>query len=134
MTGKLTEEIKSVMAKQRIYSLATASKTGVPNVVPVGMLMIHDDLTIWIIDNYMDKTLKNVKENPNASFYVYDHDSPDSFQIKGRVSVENSGPDYEAAVKIAHAKKETYPAKNLLKFYVDSIYYVTPGEKAGKRY
>lgn len=35
---ELTEEMKECMKTVKIFSLATASKDGVPNVVPVGML------------------------------------------------------------------------------------------------
>ena len=130
---KLTAEVKEVMSKVRIYSIATASKDGVPNVVPAGMFMIKDDETIWLIDNYMDKTLKNVKENPVVAFYAWDPESPNSYQVKCSVTIENSGPDYEEAVKIAHSKSEKYPAKNLLKLKVQDIFYVTPGPNAGKK-
>lgn len=130
---KLTAEVKEVMSKVRIYSIATASKDGVPNVVPAGMFMIKDDETIWLIDNYMDKTLKNVKENPVVAFYAWDPESPNSYQVKCSVTIENSGPDYEEAVRIAHSKSEKYPAKNLLKLKVQDIFYVTPGPNAGKK-
>ena len=37
--AELTPEILEQMKKQKIYAVATASKDGVPNVVPVGMLI-----------------------------------------------------------------------------------------------
>ncbi len=130
---KMNAEIKDVLSKTRPFAFATSSKDGVPNVVPVGMLLVKDDETIWVIDNYMDKTLANVKENPTASFYVWNPECPNSYQIKCDVCVENSGRDYEEAVAFAHSKKETYPAKNLLKLKVRDVFYVTPGPNAGKR-
>jgi predicted pyridoxine 5'-phosphate oxidase superfamily flavin-nucleotide-binding protein len=130
---KLTPEIKDVLAKTKPYAFATASKNGIPNVVPVGMLILKDDETFWMIDNYFDKTLSNVKENPWAAFYVWDKESPEGYQIKCSVKLVNSGSDYEEAVAFAHAKKETYPAKNLLIMKVEEIYYVTPGDHAGKK-
>jgi len=130
---KLTSEVKEVMSKVRIYPVATASKSGVPNVVPVGMLIPKDDETIWIIDNYMDKTLSNVKENPVIALYAWDPESPNSYQIKCSVTVENSGADYEEAVRFAHSKKETFPAKNLFKLKITDVFYVTPGLNAGKK-
>ena len=130
---KLTQEVKDVMSKVRIYPVATASKSGVPNVVPVGFLLPREDETIWIIDNYMDKTLKNVKENPWISFYAWDPESPNSYQVKCSVTVKNSGAEYEEAVRIAHSKKETYPAKNLFILKVEDVFYVTPGPNAGKK-
>jgi len=44
------------------------------------------------------------------------------------------GPDYEAAKKMAKEKKETYPAKGLIKIIVSDRYDTTPGPEAGKKY
>ena len=38
--SKLTAEMLEAMTKQGIFAFATASKDGVPNVVPVGMLFM----------------------------------------------------------------------------------------------
>ena len=131
--AKLTPEILEQMKKQKVYSVATASKDGVPNVVPVGMLMPKKDGTIWIIDNYFGKTIANMEENPKAAFYVWNPECTESWQIKGSLTIEDSGADYEAAVAFAHSIKEIFPAKHLVKMTVDEVYYVTPGDHAGKR-
>ncbi|MDR0523644.1 MAG: pyridoxamine 5'-phosphate oxidase family protein [Candidatus Methanoplasma sp.] len=131
---KLSEDVKKVLSANKLFPLATSSRDGTPNVVPVGMLMLQPDgETIWIVDNFMGKTLSNLRENPAASFYVWSADSPDSYQIKGEVTLEDSGEDYERAVSIAHARKETLPAKTLIKMRVSEVFYTTPGPKAGKR-
>jgi predicted pyridoxine 5'-phosphate oxidase superfamily flavin-nucleotide-binding protein len=129
----LSTEVQNAMEGQRIYSLATASKDGVPNVVPVGFLFEGPDGNIWVIDNYMDKTLKNVRENPVASFYIWHDGVKESYQVKCSVKVEDSGADYDKAVALAHERKETYPAKTLLKLTVKEVFYVTPGAHSGKR-
>ena len=131
--SKLTQEMLNEMKKQGIFSFATASKDGVPNVVPVGMLIAGDDGKIWLVDNFLNKTLANLKENPKAAFYIWNPEAKESYQIKGTVTIENSGADYEKAVAFAHAKRETLPAKNLVKMDVEEIYYVTPGPNAGKK-
>ena len=131
--AQLTPEILEQMKKQKVYSLATASKDGVPNVVPVGMLIPQEDGTIWIIDNYFDKTLANMRENPKAAFYVWNPECTESWQIKGSLKIENSGPDYEAGAVYAAFVNEKLPAKNLVKMTVEEIYYVTPGDHAGQR-
>ena len=131
--AKLTEEMLEEMKATGIISFATASKDGTPNVVPVGMIFLGDDGNIWLVDNYLKKTLSNLRENPKAAFYIWTRDFKESYQIKGTVTIENSGSDYLKAVGIAHAKKETYPAKNLIKMKVEEIFYVTPGDHAGDR-
>jgi predicted pyridoxine 5'-phosphate oxidase superfamily flavin-nucleotide-binding protein len=113
--------------------VATASKSGVPNVVPIGMLSLQDDKeTFWMIDNYLNKTIRNIMENPQVSFSCLS-ESGIPIQIKCDAKVEDSGADYEKAVKIAHAKKETYPAKRLIKLKIREVYSVKPGERAGEK-
>ncbi len=129
----MSKEVQEAMEKQRIFPFATASKDGIPNVVPIGFLFEGRDGNIWVIDNYMDKSLKNVRENPKASFYIWEQGFKQSYQVKCSVTVEDSGEDYQFAVDFAHEKKETYPAKTLLKLVVEDIYYVSPGENAGKK-
>ena len=124
---KLPQEILDQMKNQKVYALATASKDGVPNVVPVGMLIPQEDGSIWIIDNYFGKTLANMEENPRNP------ECKESWQVKGTLKIENEGPDYEAAAVYAHLIKETFPAKHLVKMTVDEVYYVTPGDHAGKK-
>ena len=128
---KLSPEIEAEMKKQGVFALATASKEGIPNVVPVGMLFVGEDGMVWLVDNFLKKTLKNLQENPVVSFYVWNPEAKESYQVKGKATVVSSGPDYEKAVAIAHAKKETLPAKNLVKIEPAEVYYTTPGPHAG---
>lgn len=131
---KITPEMKEVFSKVKPYYLATASKDGVPNVAPMGMVILQDDMeTVWIVDNYMCKTLANLKENPRASMDIWDPDTPESYQLKFSATVEDSGADYEKAVAFAHAKSEKYPAKSLVKLKVEEVYSVTPGPGAGRK-
>ena len=68
-----------------------------------------------------------------AAFFIWSRDFKESYQIKGTVTIENSGADYGKAVAFAHSKKETFPAKNLIKMKVEEIFYVTPGDHAGNK-
>lgn len=131
--AQLTAEMLEEMKATGIISFATASKDGTPNVVPVGFLFQGEDGNIWVIDNYFNKTLSNLRENPKAAFYIWSRDFKESYQIKGTVTIENSGADYEKAVALAHSKNEIYPAKNLIKMKVEEIFYVTPGDHAGNK-
>ena len=66
--AKLTQEMADIFRSTTTFMLATASKDGVPNVAPMGMVILQDDLeTIWIVDNYMNKTLCNLLDNPVCS-------------------------------------------------------------------
>jgi predicted pyridoxine 5'-phosphate oxidase superfamily flavin-nucleotide-binding protein len=98
------------------------------------MLILQDDNeTIWVIDNFMQKTLENAIKNPRASFYVWSPETKGAWQIKGTVTVETGGPDHDKAKAIATARKEGSPAKTLLKMRITDVYSVKPGPTAGKK-
>ena len=63
---KLTSEIKDSLTGTRIVFLATSSKDCTPNAVPIGAFKVLDDETLLISDQFFNKTLKNMKENPKA--------------------------------------------------------------------
>jgi predicted pyridoxine 5'-phosphate oxidase superfamily flavin-nucleotide-binding protein len=127
---KLTDEMKSDMLKIKIFPFATSSKKGEPNVVPMGMVALQeDDETIWITDNFMQKSLQNLKENPQAALYVWSPEVPNSYQIKGTIKIETSGADYEKAKEAAKGR----PAKTLLKMTITSVHSVKPGPTAGAK-
>ncbi|MDD1675766.1 MAG: pyridoxamine 5'-phosphate oxidase family protein [Methanomicrobiales archaeon] len=130
---KLTEEMKSVFSKVKLFPVATASKDGIPNVAPIAFVQLVSDDTLWIGDNYMVKTLSNVKENPHLSVYIYDPEVKRCFQIKGKVEVRSSGPDFEKMKGIIKAKNEKYPAKTLLVVKITDVFECTPGATAGKK-
>ncbi|MFZ1903443.1 MAG: pyridoxamine 5'-phosphate oxidase family protein, partial [Methanoregula sp.] len=108
---KLTAEMKEVFSKNKIFAIATASKAGIPNVAPMGSVQLVSDETIWLGDNFLNKTLANVKENPHMAIYFWEPEKKRCFQIKGSVTVKTSGPDYEKERAQIKAKGPQYPAK-----------------------
>ena len=128
---KFNAEMKSEFQKLKTIYLATASKAGIPNVVPIGAMFLIDDETLWVIDNFMKKTMNNVKENPVATFDIWNPDGTMSYQVKCDVKYENSGADYEKAKDMMHQKRADLPAKGLLKLTFKEIYQVKPGPGAG---
>jgi predicted pyridoxine 5'-phosphate oxidase superfamily flavin-nucleotide-binding protein len=129
----LTVEMKEVFAKNKIFAIATASKNGVPNVAPIATVQLVADDTIWIGDNYMVKTLANVRENPYMALYVWDPEKKRCYQIKGDVTVKTSGPDYEKIKAQIKAKGAHYPAKGLIILKITEVFDCTPGPTAGKK-
>lgn len=129
----LNAEMKETFGKVKLFPVATSSKAGIPNVAPIAfVVLVHDD-TIWMADNFMKKTLANIKENPHAAIYIYDTDSKKCFQIKGNIEVKTSGPDYEKMVKMVHDKKPDLPAKSLLVMKITEAFNCAPGPDAGKK-
>jgi predicted pyridoxine 5'-phosphate oxidase superfamily flavin-nucleotide-binding protein len=94
----LTCEMKDAIERAELFPVATASNTGTPNVVPVKYLQVAGDDLLWITDNYLHKTLANLRENPQAAIYVWSPDPRMCFQIKGTVEIKTEGDDYERMI------------------------------------
>jgi predicted pyridoxine 5'-phosphate oxidase superfamily flavin-nucleotide-binding protein len=129
----MTAEMKDLFSKVKLFPVATASKKGVPNVAPIAFVLLVKDDTIWLADNFMQKTLANVKENPRAAIYLYDSESKKCFQVKGTIDVKTSGEEYEKMKKMVHDKKPGLPAKSLLVMKITEVFECMPGPSAGKK-
>jgi predicted pyridoxine 5'-phosphate oxidase superfamily flavin-nucleotide-binding protein len=129
----LTGEMKELFAKVKLFPVATASKKGIPNVTPIAFVQLIRDDTIWIADNFMQKTLANVRENPHIAIYLYDSESEKCLQVKGTVDVRVSGEDYEKMKKMVQEKKPGLPAKSLLIVKIAEVWECMPGPSAGKK-
>lgn len=129
----LNAEMKETFSKVKLFPVATASKAGIPNVAPIAYVQLMGEDTIWLADNFMHKTLENVKENPHLAIYIYDPESKNCFQVKGTVTVHISGSDYEKMKKMVHEKKPELPAKSLIVMKVTDVFQCAPGPNAGKK-
>lgn len=129
----LTEEIKKAFATVKAFPVATASKDGWPNVVPIGFVELVDDETIWIADNFMVKTLANIKENPKVSIYVYGPDTKGCYQIKGDVEIKTEGAEFAKMQETVRSKMAKAPAKNLMIVKIREVFQCTPGAGAGDK-
>ncbi len=129
----LTPEMKDAFSQVKTFPLATASKSGVPNVAPMGSVFLIDDETIWIGDNFMLKSLKNVQENPKAALYIYGPGAKGCFQVKGDITVKTDGPEHARMKAMIHEKKPNLSAKSLLILKITDVFECMPGADAGKK-
>jgi uncharacterized protein len=130
---KLEEKMKTAFSKVKLFPVATASKDGIPNVVPIGFCQLVDDETIWIADNFMVKSLTNLKENPNLAIYVWGPDTGGCFQIKGKADVISTGEKFEKMKAIVHTAKPGLPAKTLIEVKITEVFQCAPGPGAGQK-
>lgn len=131
---KLNSDMKDAFSKMRIFPLATASKDGVPNVIPIGFCKLQDDdETVWIADNFFLKTLENLKENPRVALYVWGPETQGCFQIKGPIEIKTSGEDYEKMYKMVKSMGDRFPARSLVVMKITEVYECRSGPDAGKK-
>jgi predicted pyridoxine 5'-phosphate oxidase superfamily flavin-nucleotide-binding protein len=82
-----------------IAVLTTVAKDGTPNTIYVGVVGRYDDSTFFVSNSAFFKTQQNILAGSKASllFMTQDHKA---YQIKGSITLEESGPLFEAAKKI----------------------------------
>jgi predicted pyridoxine 5'-phosphate oxidase superfamily flavin-nucleotide-binding protein len=133
--AKMNQRMKEIFKMPQAAVVATATKEGLPNAVPVTMKKLLDDETVLIADNFLNKTLENMKKNPQVAITFWD--KIEGYQLKGTVSVKTSGQVFEETAKWVEerAKALNMPlkAKGAVVFKIDEIYSISPGPKAGEK-
>jgi len=127
-----TEEMKRVIGEAKVFAVATASKDGEPNVVPIAFGKVLGEEEILLVDNFMNKTVENLKTNPRAAVSVWKAGDSKGYQFKVDVRIETSGRNFEDGVKMVKAKEPKLSPKAAVIVTVKSIYSITPGPDAGK--
>ena len=130
---KLTADMKEAFLKMKVFPIATASKDGTPNVVPLAMVEINSDDTIWITDNFMNKTMSNLRTNPKVAIYIWGPEIKGCFQIKGVTSIKTSGPEYEEMKANINRKRPELPARSLVIMKITEVFECKPGPTAGSK-
>lgn len=102
---KMNEEIKQMLDENIVY-LATASKEGKPNVVPIGLVHAISDNEVLIGDVWFNKTRKNLEENAQVAISFTDVKRWESYQLKGKAKIYKSGEIYEKIFDIMKKKAE----------------------------
>lgn len=128
---KLTEEIKGSMKGIKTIYLATSSKSGEPNVIPMGAYKLLDDETMLLSDQFMKKTLKNLKENPHAAIAFWGENG--GFQIKGTVTIHTDDQIFKDDVAWVKTIKPNLNPKGALVLKIAEVFAVKPGPDAGKK-
>jgi len=131
--AKITDEMKEVVGKARGFAIGTATKEGIPNVVPMGFCKVLSDDEILLAKIFEGKTWNNVNANPKVAVSVWDMGSRKGYQFKGDARIETSGSSFEEAVKMVKAMMPQATPKAAVVVKVDSIYVTTPGRDAGKK-
>ena len=128
---KLTNEIKEALAATKTAYFATAAKDGTPNAVPIGAFKVLDDETMLISNQYFNKTLANMKENPKVALTFWGEKG--GFQIKGTVTIHTSGQIFTDDVAWVKSLKPTLVPKSAIVMKITGVYIIKPGPDAGKK-
>lgn len=129
---KITAEMNEVADAAKVAVLATATKDGKPNAVPISFAKVISDDEILLMDNFMLKTRQNIVENPVAAVSLW-ADGKGGYQFKGEVIVETSGKNFEEGSKWVKSVAPGLNPRAAVIIKVSEIYLTTGGPDAGKR-
>ena len=131
--AKITDEMKQVVGKAETFAVATATRNGEPNVVPIALGKVLSDDKFLLMDNFMKKTIENIKVNPRVAISVWEMGDSEGYQFKGNARIETSGELFNDGVKWVRNVEPELSPKAAVIVNVDSIYVITPGPDAGRK-
>lgn len=103
--AKLTEEAKNLVGEFGPALVATASKTGKPNVSPKGSFRVLDDEHIVFAEIASPRTIANLRENPQLAAIVFDRSTRKGCRIWGSAEILDSGDVFES-LKAEYASRK----------------------------
>jgi predicted pyridoxine 5'-phosphate oxidase superfamily flavin-nucleotide-binding protein len=98
--GILTDDMKRVVAQQRLGFVATVCPDGTPNLSPKGTTAVHDDDHLVFIDIRSPRTVANLRANPAVEINVVDQIVRKGYRFKGRATeVVDPGPRFDELLR-----------------------------------
>jgi predicted pyridoxine 5'-phosphate oxidase superfamily flavin-nucleotide-binding protein len=105
---KMTEEVQKLITEGIPAMVATADRSGKPNVSPKGSLRILDDETIYFGDTRSPQTVANLKENPKIAILSYNPTTMKGARVWGRAEVITSGPLFDQVDKATFERRKMH--------------------------
>lgn len=131
----LSAEVKELFDKVGAVVFATSTVEGQPNACIVGMKKVIDDETVYLSDQFFNKTLANVKANEKVAIVFWE--GHDAYQIHGTARYVNEGEEFEEQAAWVNAlfAQMGMPVKSKGGCFVrvDEVYTSAAGPDAGKR-
>lgn len=91
MPGILTDEVRRVIAEQRLAFVATVCPDGTPNLSPKGTIAVWDDEHLVFADIRSPATIANLGANPAVEVNVVDPFSRKGYRFKGTAEIVRDG-------------------------------------------
>ncbi|MFC1871500.1 pyridoxamine 5'-phosphate oxidase family protein [Chloroflexota bacterium] len=92
----LSNEAKKIIAEFGPALIATASKSGKPNVSPKGSFRILDDEHVIFANVASQRTIANLKENPQLTAIILDRSTRKGCRIWGKAEILASGDLFDS--------------------------------------
>ena len=124
---EITAEMKQLLDETAIWVLATSDRDALPNAVPIFFTLVLENGKLLLVDNFMNKTIDNIQQNPIVSVSVWK--DKEGYQFKGIAELETIGTNFELGKELAKDRKP----KGVVTVEILSVYSTAPGPNAGKK-
>jgi predicted pyridoxine 5'-phosphate oxidase superfamily flavin-nucleotide-binding protein len=114
---KIDKKLKGLIEKTPM-ALATAMPDGKPNVIGVACVKVVGEDKLLVTDNFMNQTIKDIKNNPSVAMVVWDKDM-NGFKLVGKAKYFDKG-EWLNKVKVMPENKGL-PAKGAILVKVELI-------------
>ncbi|MGI9325860.1 MAG: pyridoxamine 5'-phosphate oxidase family protein [Pseudomonadales bacterium] len=91
----ISEEMRTLVSRQRLGFMATVCADGSPNLSPKGQTFVLDADHIVVGEVRSPRSVTNLRERPMAEINVVDPVSRKGFRFKGPCVVHDEGSEYE---------------------------------------
>jgi predicted pyridoxine 5'-phosphate oxidase superfamily flavin-nucleotide-binding protein len=109
---KISENIESQLA-----ALCTVMDSNIPNAIVIEISKVWEDNKILITDNYMNQTIKDIKQNPNTTLLVWDDEG--SKKYIGKAEYFTEGEYLDIVKGLSH--NEGFPCKGVVALTVEKV-------------
>ncbi len=125
----LSEDMRAIIAVQRLCFAATVTPDGRPNLSPKGTIRVWDDHTLAFLDLASPGTRENLAQNPWMELNVVDTTSRRGYRFLGRASYHRGDEVHNALERrISDEEGHEYAADGVVLLPVERALPVTsPG-------
>ena len=129
-TGKLPAEIKLVMENGVPADVISCSADGIPNTTIISQVYYVDQERVALSFQFFNKTIRNVRENPNACVLLNDVESSATWIIQVRYDhSETEGPIFDEMDMQIEAIASASGMSGIFKLKAADIYQVISVER-----
>jgi uncharacterized protein len=118
---KLSAEAKNAIESMRPCLVATADKTGKPNVSAKGSIRVLDDEHVTFADVNSPRTVKNIRQNPQVAIICIDAAAHKSCRLWGTGEIISAGPLYDKVVEALASISKGRKINNVVKVTISEI-------------
>ena len=128
-------EVQELFKNVKNVAFSTATADAQPNTCIVAMKTVIDDETVYLSDQFFNKTLANLQANPKVAIAFWEGN--EAYVLHGTARYVNEGAEFEAQKAWVDAAFEgmglPIKAKGGCFVHVDEVFSSAPGPTAGQK-